>query len=822
MSFITKPLARLTDWALHPQKKYVYTFQEGSAEDKELLGNKGANLCEMARLGLPVPAGFVISSEACMEYFQAEGKGQLPNHLVEEYTKGLHEIEKRTGMVFGGSSSGANYSKDQFPLLLSVRSGAAVSMPGMMDTILNLGINDDVVSLLAKLTANPRFAYDTYRRFLQMFGDVVLGIDTSQYEEILSAKRKSRNVQHDSELNYDDLLDVVNQFKVITPVPSDPYEQLRMAVEAVFKSWFNPRAVAYRDINNITSVLGTAVTIQSMVYGNYNTKSGSGVAFTRNPGTGENLFYGEYLANAEGEDVVAGIRTPVDLNELRKEQPAAYDALIKIEKLLERHYRDMQDIEFTIQNGHLYILQTRSGKRTPRAAVKIAVAMTQENLITEREALLRVDAESMNFFLHPMIDPSLEAAGLEGLGGNVQLVGHGLASSPGAACGVAVFTNEDAIEYHAKGVNVILCREQTSPNDIRGLSCSIGVLTTRGGISSHASIVMRNMGKTAVVGCKGIIIDIPNNMMRAYLPGGKARVEIKRGDVITIDGSSGNVYVGEVPMVPAGRDEDFKTILRWANKFKSMKVFTNCENLNDATKASELGAEGVGLIRSEHMFLKDDRILLMQGVLLSSDIDERQHYLHQIMKFQQQDFLEIIRTMHGKELTVRLLDYPLNEFMPCISTSPTYQQDLETMARKLKMDFKTCEEKVRGLQESNPMMGNRGCRLSILYPDITDMQVRALLGAAVQGYAYDVSCSINIMIPLVSSDHEIEIIKPIIKRAADSIFKTCGFSIDYKIGCMIETPRACLRADAIAKIVDFVSIGSNDLTQMVRNCYFYS
>eukprot|EP00600_Ochromonadales_sp_CCMP1393_P008438 CAMPEP_0174954150 /NCGR_PEP_ID=MMETSP0004_2-20121128/265_1 /TAXON_ID=420556 /ORGANISM="Ochromonas sp., Strain CCMP1393" /LENGTH=988 /DNA_ID=CAMNT_0016201933 /DNA_START=1859 /DNA_END=4825 /DNA_ORIENTATION=- len=853
---MSKGLAKLFDWA-RPHKKRVYYLNEGSIEEKSVLGNKGANLCEMYRLGMPVPPAFVITAESCLEYFKQDDE-ELDKDLVAEYTKGVHEIESQTGKQFGGNFKTQHPLKP--PLLLSVRSGAAVSMPGMMDTILNLGINDDIVDVLARISNNPRWAFDTYRRFLQMFGNVVLGVDKQLYEDVLQVAREKRGVPHDSLLTMADLVDVVKEFKKIATVPAEPWEQLNMAVQAVFKSWYSPRAVKYRDIHHMHEVLGTAVNIQSMVYGNMNTRSGSGVAFTRNPTTGEKEMYGEFLSNAEGEDVVSGVRTPMKLTELRTHQPQVYDSLRVIEGKLERHYRDMQDLEFTVENGTLFILQTRTGKRTARAAVHIAAAMVRERLITEREALLRINPSQMDFFLHPMIDP--EFANEDDPKVAERILGKGLAASAGAATGKVVFSCEEAEACQRRGEDCILVRFETSADDIGGLQAAKGVLTLRGGLTSHAAVVMRGMGKPAVVGVQQLYIDTDTGVLATrpvkaavatasstsstpaaatataaavkaneaieavqagiahaheHLP----QIMVKQGETITIDGSTGIVYTGEMPTVSVGQDENFLAVMQWADKYKRLHVLANAESPEDVQQADRMGAEGVGLCRTEHMFFHEARIDLFRHLILTDNPVERQHCLAQLLPLQQADFLQIFTTMGPRQVTIRLLDPPLHEFLPR-PQNPDFSEEIAQLAARGGIPPAQCERRVRTLQENNPMLGFRGCRLSIVYPEITEMQVKAIVGAVIEARDKGIDVHAEIMIPLVVTDHEVDLIAPIVTAAAESVCAAASprhtlESLNIRLGSMIETPRACIRADRIAaaRNISFLSVGSNDLTQFM-------
>lgn len=812
------------DWG-HPDKKRIYFFSEGTAEDKNLLGNKGANLCEMFRLGLPVPPGFIITTETCVDYYnKSKENANLSNLLINQYTKAVHELEKQSGKTFGGiqiGKTGMINKMEQIttiPLLLSVRSGAAVSMPGMMDTILNLGINDELVQIMARLSNNARWAYDCYRRFIQMFGTVVYNIDKKKYDDILENIKTKRNVCCDSLLTVTDLQIVIQDFKQLAEIPSDPWEQLQLAVEAVFNSWFSPRAMKYRDIHNIAEDLGTAVTVQSMVFGNMNIRSGSGVAFTRNPGTGDKVFFGEYLNNAEGEDVVAGVRTPINVDELRLEQPHVYEQLTHIQSLLERHYRDMQDIEFTVENGVLFILQTRRGKRTAMASVKIAVAMVEEKLITERDALMRIDAYQMDFFLHPMIDPTATQI-------DKFLFGKGLAASAGAATGRVALTCEKAQEYKRDGIDCILVRQETSADDIAGLHAAIGALTIHGGVTSHAAVVMRGMGKSAVTGARNMYLK-DDTIVGEDLNG--KPVAVSEGDVITIDGSSGNVFVGIMPTVISGKNENYQRVLKWADKYKRLQVLVNAETVDDIRQSQEYGAEGVGLCRTEHMFFHPERLFLFRLMILSDTYEQRCQYLAQMLPLQQEDFRQIFRLMPNRQVTVRLLDPPLHEFLPVTTTndsmSSKHEEDLLKLAAELGITLDLLLSRIQGMKESNPMLGFRGCRLSIVYPEITEMQSKAIFGAALDVMRDGVVVRPEIMIPLVCSDHEVAEVVPIIHKAHDavcaqyaSVYGDPGHHVNYSIGCMLEVPRACVRADRIAgcKDVKFVSIGSNDLTQLM-------
>jgi len=762
--------------------KRVYLFNEGQKDDLDLLGGKGANLCEMTNLGLPVPFGFIITTDTCREYF--ENGNKLPNRLEQEYRVALDLVEHKMACNFGDPEN---------PLLLSVRSGAPVSMPGMMDTVLNLGLNDEIVEGLARKTGNARFAYDCYRRFIQMFSNVVLGADGEKFESIINTYKKQEGKTLDIEMEAEDWQRVIDQFKNLVDIPQDPFRQLLLAVEAVFQSWHTPRAQVYREMNNIPESLGTAVNVQAMVYGNFSDDSGSGVAFTRNPSTGEKTFFGEVLFNAAGEDVVAGIRTPESIDALKKKLPGVYDQLFETQSMLEKHYRDMQDIEFTIQEGRFFILQTRSGKRTGRASVKIAVEMVKEGLITDKEALLRVSPEHVEAFLHPTVDPSAKK----------DIVASGLPASPGGATGAVVFSADEAVEVAATGQKVILVRRETTPEDIHGMKVAEAILTELGGMTSHAAVVARGMGVTAITGCNTLNID--------YKKGTATTEEgtvIKRGDVITIDGLAGEVMLGDIPKIMASTSDDFQTLLSWADKYRKLQVRANAETPEDAAKAIELGAEGIGLCRTEHMFFDASRINIMRGMILSENREERESYLEQLEKFQHDDFLELFRIMDGKPITIRLLDPPLHEFLPHTT------EDMEALSKQISKPLDTIKQAVTDLSEVNPMLGLRGCRLSIVYPEITEMQVRAIMSAAIAASETGINPLPEIMIPLVVNVREIRMISEIIDRGIHAVMKEKTLSIRYKIGTMMETPRACLGARRIAPDVEFMSFGTNDLTQM--------
>ena len=762
--------------------KRVYLFSEGSKDDRDLLGGKGANLCEMTNLGLPVPFGFVITTPTCLEFF--ERGNTFPTLLEQEYRVALDLVEKQMGARFGDPEN---------PLLFSVRSGAPVSMPGMMDTILNLGLNDEIVEGLATKTGNPRFAYDSYRRFIQMFGDVVLGVKGERFEEAISEYKAKSNKVADVEMSAEDWQAVIEQFKRFTDFPQDPFEQLKAAVEAVFLSWYSPRAHVYREMNNISETLGTAVNVQAMVFGNFGDDSGSGVAFTRDPSTGENRFFGEVLFNAAGEDVVAGIRTPESISALEAKMPEVYAELYETQTLLEKHYRDMQDIEFTIQEGKFYILQTRSGKRTGRASVKIAVDMVGEGMISEKEALLRVSPEHVEAFLHPMVDPSAKT----------DIVATGLPASPGGATGQVVFSADEAVAVATDTTHVILVRRETTPEDIHGMKAAEGILTELGGMTSHAAVVARGMGVCAITGCGTLTIDYEAGTATT-----SEGVVIKRGDVITLDGTAGEVMLGDIPKTEASSSDDFQTLLSWADRHRRLRIRANADTEEDATRARELGAEGIGLCRTEHMFFDTERIVEMRGMILAENKEERQGHLDRLLRFQHADMLGLYKAMDGLPVTIRLLDPPLHEFLPHT------EADMNTMAESLGKSLDKIRDITNHLAEINPMLGFRGCRLSVVYPEITEMQVRAIIGAAIEASEQGYRPFPEIMIPLVVNVREIRLINEIIEQVIHDMLSAKGVSISYKIGTMMETPRACLGADRLAPAIEFMSFGTNDLTQM--------
>jgi len=772
-------------------KKYVYLFSEGDASMRDLLGGKGANLAEMTKLGLPVPQGFTVTTEACTRYYQ-DGKTIAPE-IVEQIYEYMAKLEEITGKKFGDPTN---------PLLVSVRSGARVSMPGMMDTILNLGLNDETVEGLAKATNNERFAYDSYRRFIQMFSDVVMGIDKNKFEAILDEIKEENGAKFDTDLTAENLKEVVKRFKELykkemgVDFPQDPKDQLLEAVKAVFRSWDNPRAIVYRRLNDIPSDWGTAVNVQSMVFGNMGNDSGTGVAFTRNPATGEKALFGEFLMNAQGEDVVAGIRTPQPISTLKETMPEVYNQFVEIAEKLEKHYKDMQDIEFTIERGKLYMLQTRNGKRTAQAALKVAVDLVAEGLIDEKTAVLRVDPKQLDQLLHPTFEPNaLKAA---------KPVAKGLPASPGAASGKVYFTADEAIEAaKSRGEKVILVRTETSPDDIEGMSVAQGILTTHGGMTSHAAVVARGMGTACVVGCGDAKIDEQAKVMRI------GDIEVHEGDYISIDGSTGNVYIGEIKTVTPEITGDFATLMRWADKYRKLKVKTNADIPRDAKVAVQFGAEGIGLCRTEHMFFDEDRIPAMREMIVSKTEEQRRKALEKLLPMQRSDFEGLFEVMGDFPVTIRLLDPPLHEFLP------HKDEEIKELAENMGITFEELKSTVESLKEFNPMLGHRGCRLAVTYPEIAEMQTRAIIEAAInvkKRTGKDVKP--QIMIPLVGELKELKYLKDIIVKVADEVIKENNVEIKYLVGTMIEVPRAALTADQIAKEAEFFSFGTNDLTQM--------
>lgn len=773
--------------------KYVYAFKEGNASMRNLLGGKGANLAEMTNLGLPIPQGFTVTTEACTEYYNCGKK--ISKEIEEEIFKAIGELEKIQGKKFGDNED---------PLLVSVRSGARASMPGMMDTILNLGLNDEAVEGFAKKTNNPRFAYDSYRRFIQMYSDVVMEVNKSFFEKIIDELKEELGVHYDTELNVEDLKELVKRFKKVysdhmngEEFPQDAREQLMGAVKAVFRSWDNPRAIVYRRMNDIPGDWGTAVNVQAMVFGNMGDTSGTGVAFTRNPSTGEKGIYGEYLINAQGEDVVAGVRTPQPITKLAEDLPECYEEFIKIATKLENHYKDMQDMEFTIQEGKLYFLQTRNGKRTAQAAINIACDLVDEGMITPEEAILRIDAKSLDQLLHPMFDKDELAKG--------EVIGSALPASPGAAAGKIYFNAEDAKNAGkgGRGERVILVRLETTPEDIEGMVASQGVLTVRGGMTSHAAVVARGMGTCCVSGCGEIKI---NEEKKEFTLG---NYTFHEGDYISLDGSTGKIYKGDIKTVPASVTGNFGRIMAWADENRRLKVRTNADNPRDTKKAVELGAEGIGLCRTEHMFFEEDRIPKIRKMILSETVEDREEALNELIPFQKGDFKAMYKVLNGLPMTVRYLDPPLHEFLP------TEEEDIIALAKDMNVSVEKLKEKISDLHEFNPMMGHRGCRLAVTYPEIAKMQTRALMEAAIEVSEEEgIEIVPEIMIPLVGEEKELKFVKDIVVETAELVKKEKNSDMQYHIGTMIEIPRAALTADAIAKEAEFFSFGTNDLTQM--------
>jgi len=775
-------------------KKYVYFFNEGKGDMKSILGGKGAGLAEMTRIGLPVPQGFTITTEVCVEYYKNDK--EYPQGLEEQIEENLKKLEQVSKKGFGNSKN---------PLLVSVRSGAPISMPGMMDTVLNLGLNDVTIRGIIEKTKNVRFVYDSYRRFMQMFGNVVLDIEHDNFEHLLEELKKELKVKLDTEIDCEGLKILVERYKKLIKketgedFPQEPKAQLKMAIDAVFNSWNTKRAVTYRRINKIPDNLGTAVNVQEMVFGNMGEDSGTGVGFTRNPSTGEKEDYGEYLLNAQGEDVVAGIRTPLPLSNLKNDLPVVYEELIKIVTLLEKHYRDVQDYEFTIEKRKLYLLQTRTGKRTAQAALKIAVDMVEEGIINKEEAVLRIEPNQLNQLLHKRIDPNVKK----------EVIAKGLPASPGAAYGKVVFTADEAEELGKEGEKVILVRAETTPDDIHGMVEAQGVLTSRGGMTSHAAVVARGMGKACVAGCSVLNIDIKKEIISVN------DVIIKKDDFITIDGGTGEVFLGKVPTIEPKMSKEFETLLSWADKIKRLGVYANADTPEDAKKARELGAEGIGLTRTEHMFMQQDRLPIVQKMIMSDTKKSRAEALEKLLPVQKGDFLGILKAMEGLPVIIRLLDPPLHEFLPNledtlieVTTLRLKNTDSEELAKKEKL-----LDIIKSLHEMNPMLGLRGCRLGLLFPEIYDMQVEAIIEAAIELTKKGIKVKPEIMIPLVSHVNEFELICKRAKKIADEKIKSAGVKLEYKVGTMIELPRAALTADKIAKEAEFFSYGTNDLTQ---------
>jgi len=771
--------------------KYVYLFNEGNAGMRDLLGGKGANLAEMTSLGLPVPYGFTVTTEACTRYYE-DGK-VINDEIVEQIKAALAITEEKAGKKFGSTEN---------PFLVSVRSGARASMPGMMDTILNLGLNDETVEALARLTNNPRFAYDSYRRFIQMFSDVVMEIDKEKFSKLLENKKKVNNVELDKDLTAENLKELINEYKALYKAemgedfPQEPMAQLLEAVKAVFRSWDNPRAIVYRRMNDIPASWGTAVNVQSMVFGNMGDDSGTGVAFTRNPATGEKKLFGEFLMNAQGEDVVAGIRTPETIESLKNINEAAYNQFVEVAKTLEDHYRDMQDMEFTIERGKLFMLQTRNGKRTAAAALQVAVDLVNEGMITKEEAVKMIDPKQLDALLHPQfVADELKKA---------KAVATGLAASPGAACGKVYFSADEAKAHHEAGEKVILARKETSPEDIEGMSASEGIFTSFGGMTSHAAVVARQLGTCCVSGCKEAYIDEPAKTI-TFTDG----TVMKEGDWMSLDGSTGKVYNMAIKTQPAELSGNFATIMEWADSIRTLKIRTNADSPSQAEMAVKFGAEGIGLCRTEHMFFDEDRIPAVREMIVSKTVEERQKALAKILPMQREDFKGIYKVMKEHPVTIRFLDPPLHEFLP------TKDEDIAALAETMGLTFEELKETVSALHESNPMMGHRGCRLSVTYPEIAEMQTRAVIEAAIevrQETGYNIVP--EIMIPLVGEVKELAYVKSFVVATAKKVMAEKGVEIPYMVGTMIEIPRAALTADEIAKEAEFFSFGTNDLTQM--------
>ena len=771
--------------------KYVYSFKEGNKDMRNLLGGKGANLSEMIAIGLPVPDGFTVTTEACIKYYE-DGEVISDETVKQVYDK-LGELELSSNKKMGDTNN---------PLLVSVRSGSRASMPGMMDTVLNLGLNDEVAKAFSEATKNPRFVYDSYRRFIQMFADVVMGFPKSSFERLFDKIKEEKGINLDADLTAEDLKEVVEIYKeeykkhAGVEFPQDPKVQLIESVKAVFRSWNNDRAVTYRRLNDIPSDWGTAVNVQEMVYGNKGDDSGTGVAFTRNPATGEKKLFGEYLMNAQGEDVVAGIRTPEPIDKLKEVMPHCYEEFVKNCEILEKHYKDMQDMEFTIEDGKLFMLQTRNGKRTAAAALKIAKDMVDEKMITKEEALLMVDPKQLDQLLHPMFDPEALK--------NSEVIAKGLAASPGAASGQIYFTAQDVLKAHEAGVkNILLVRLETSPEDIEGMNLAAGILTARGGMTSHAAVVARGMGTCCVSGCEEVVIDEKAKTLKT-----KTGKVFKEGDWMSLDGTSGFVYGEKIKTVEASISGDFEAFMKWADDIRELKVRTNADTPKEAQTAKDFGAEGIGLCRTEHMFFEEERIFNFRKMITADTLEQREKALEAILPYQRSDFEGIFRVMDGYGVTIRFLDPPLHEFLPHTD------EEIKTLAESLEIDFADLKSRVESLKEFNPMMGHRGCRLSISYPEIAVMQTRAIIEAALNVSKEGIKVLPELMIPLVGTVKELTYIKELIQKTADDLIKEAASDLEYSIGTMIELPRACLLADEIAKEAEFFSFGTNDLTQM--------
>lgn len=771
-------------------KKWVYLFNEGNAKQKDLLGGKGANLAEMTNIGLPVPFGMTITTEACTEYYKQGQK--ISSEVIDQINESMKKLEENTGKIFGD---------DENPLLVSVRSGAKFSMPGMMDTILNLGLNDKSILGVIKKTGNERFAYDSYRRFMQMYGDVVLEISKHKFDAAMDALKAKKGVKLDTDLTADDLKELVEAYKDIyvketgSSFPQDPKAQLLGSVEAVFRSWNNPRAILYRNLNEIPHDIGTAVNVQSMVFGNKGDTSGTGVSFTRNAATGEKAIYGEFLMNAQGEDVVAGIRTPQHITELAKVMPHAYEEFVNISHTLEQHYKDMQDIEFTIEEGKLYILQTRNGKRTAEAALRIAVELVEEGLITKEEAVMRIEPKSLDQLLHPTFDAKAQKEAVE--------IAKGLAASPGAATGRIYFTAEDAVKAAEAGSKVILVRKETSPEDLEGMVKAQGILTARGGMTSHAAVVARGMGKCCVSGCEDISVDEHAKVLVAR------GEKFNEGDYISLDGTLGKVYKGSIDTKEAGISGNFETLMKWADEIRTLKIRTNADTPNDAATAIKFGAEGIGLCRTEHMFFEESRIFSVRKMILSDTVEQREEALAEILPMQKNDFKEIYKIMGPRPVTIRLLDPPLHEFLP------QDEDDIIHLAKAMKLEVSEVKETISSLHEFNPMLGHRGCRLAVTYPEIARMQTRAIIEAAIEVSKSENTAIVpEIMIPLIGKKSELKVVKDIVVETAELVIKEKASDLKYLVGTMIEIPRACLTSDEVAEEAEFFSFGTNDLTQM--------